>query len=66
MVLYCGLDLDLQGVWDTAGSLNDPAGNKHELDLVTIVAERQNFKSAQVDSWAWLGLDLVSEVGLLL
>ena len=53
--------MDFLGFWDTSGTLNDPTGDKHTMDLKTIVAEGQNFKSAQVASWASLGLETVGE-----
>ena len=59
MVLYCGQDKDFNVFWDTPGSLNDPTGDKHTMELEAIVAEGQNFKSTLVASWSSLGLEAV-------
>jgi hypothetical protein len=40
----------MENLWNTLGPLNDPMGNKHEVDLALAVHDG-NFRSALIDDW---------------
>lgn len=59
MVLLSGRNQDLIDLWNLSGGLNDPSGNKHELDLPVVIQDG-NFRSAVVDDWQTEAFDSAS------
>ncbi|XP_060608339.1 uncharacterized protein LOC132760371 [Ruditapes philippinarum] len=51
MVLLSKSELDMENLWTTVGAVNDPTGNKHEVDLAFAILDG-NFRSALIDYWA--------------
>ncbi|XP_060608350.1 uncharacterized protein LOC132760380 [Ruditapes philippinarum] len=50
IVLLSNSERDMENLWNTLGPLNDPMGNKHEVDLALAVHDG-NFRSALIDDW---------------
>lgn len=61
MVLLSGSGQDLIDLWNLSGGLNDPGGNKHELDLPVVIRDG-NFRSAIVDDWQTKAFDSASTI----
>jgi hypothetical protein len=51
MVLLSNSEQDMENLWTTVGAVNDPIGNKHEVELAFAIIDG-NFKSALIDDWA--------------